>query len=229
MLFIRPRRLRFSGKGVFFMFKQMFGDSMKKKEKWNTLDGILNEIWKMLQRGVTHANDPFHSPVLGTIGNGENCLRMVILRDIILPDRILVCHTDVRASKVKEIHDSNRVSWLFYHPKKQVQLRISGKAKLHADDLFAEDQWVATQITSRLNYCAVQSPGTSVGRPSDGVPDSLKQKMRTLLNSEIGRKHFMAISCRIDSIDWLKLSIVGNRRARFDWDKNRLSATWLIP
>ena len=33
---------------------------MRKKEgKLNTLDGTLNEIWKMLNRGATHYHDPF--------------------------------------------------------------------------------------------------------------------------------------------------------------------------
>ena len=39
---------------------------MRKKEgKWKTLDGVLDEIWKMLNRGATHYHDPFHWPVPG--------------------------------------------------------------------------------------------------------------------------------------------------------------------
>jgi pyridoxamine 5'-phosphate oxidase len=201
----------------------------KKKGKWDTLDGILNEVWKMLKRGVTHFNDPFHCPVLGTTGKDGCSLRTVILRQLLLPDRILVCHTDSRATKAEELYDSNRVSWLFYHPKKKVQVRITGQATLHTDDQFADDQWAATRITSRLNYRALHPPGTPVDEPSSGFPDFLLNKIPTLLESERGREHFMAIACRIDSIDWLILRILGNRRARFDWYENRLSATWLIP
>jgi hypothetical protein len=39
----------------------------------------------------------------------------------------------------------------------------------------------------------------------------------------------MAIAGQIDSMDWLNLSALGNRRARFDWDEKGLDATWLIP
>jgi len=201
----------------------------KKKGKWDTLDGILNEVWTMLKRGVTHFNDPFHWPVLGTTGKDGCSLRTVILRQLILPDRILVCHTDDRATKAQEICNSNKVSWLFYHPETKVQLRISGQAKLHTDDQFADDQWAATKITSRLNYCATQPPGTPIDKPSSGLPDFLLNKIPTLLDTERGRKNFMAIACSIDSIDWLILRALGHRRARFDWDENRLSATWLIP
>ena len=195
-----------------------------------TLDEILDQIWRMLRRGVTHSHDPFHYPVLGTMGETDCNMRTVILRQFSLPDRVLVCHTDSRAPKVKEIEDCSSVTWLFYHPKKQIQLRMSGKASLHTDDKFADDQWTGSKVTSRLNYCAVQSPGTPVDSPMSGLPNFLLNKIPTLLNTEKGRKHFMTIACKIQSIDWLELRMVGNRRALFTWnEEDRLSMTWLIP
>ena len=120
----------------------------------------------MLKRGVTHSNDPFHFPVLGTRGK-EGCnLRTVILRQFILPDRILVCYSDARATKAQDIGHYSKVSWLFYHPEKAVQLRISGQAKCHTDDQFADDKWAATKITSRLDYSTTHPPGTPVDKPS---------------------------------------------------------------
>jgi hypothetical protein len=199
------------------------------KRKWRTLEGVLREVWIMLERGVTRFNDPFHWPVLGTTAK-EGCrLRTVILRQFILPERILVCHTDARADKVQEISERARVAWLFYHPKRKVQLRISGPATLHAHDHFADQQWTATRLTSRLNYCAVEPPGTTVDEPSSGLPEFLLHKVPTLLESDSGRKNFMVIASRIESMDWLVLKKFGNRRARFEWDKNSLKAEWLIP
>lgn len=203
---------------------------MKKKSgKWNTLDNVLIEIWKMLEYGAAHSNDPFHWPVLGTTGQEGSSIRCVILREFSISERTLVCHTDARAAKVHEIHNSAKISWLFYHPKKKVQLRISGEACLHAADSFADRQWAAAGISSRLNYCAVEPPGTPVDRPSSGLPDFLLKKAPTLLETEKSRQNFMAIACRIDSIDWLVLQVLGNRRARFEWDATGLNATWLIP
>jgi len=201
----------------------------RKEKKWDTLDGILDEIWKMLGRGASRFDDPFHWPVLGTTAADGVSLRTVILRQFTLADRILVCHTDARAEKIREISKSARVGWLFYHPRRKVQLRILGPATLHADDEFAERQWAAAKITSRLNYCAVEPPGTAIETPSSGLPDFLLNKVPTLLETERGRKNFMAIAGRIDSMDWLVLSLLGNRRARFDWDENGLNAKWLIP
>ena len=203
---------------------------MKRREgNWNTLDGVLNESWKMLGRGAVHFNDPFHWPVLGTTGQEGVSLRCVILRQFLMPDRVLVCHSDARAEKVQEISGLDKVGWLFYHPQKKVQLRISGHATLHADDQFADEQWAAAKATSRLNYCAIEPPGTPVDRPSSGLPDLLHRKIPALLDTEKCRHNFVAIACPIDSMDWLVLRVLGNRRARFDWDETGLKATWLIP
>ena len=200
-----------------------------KKGNRDTLDGVLNEIWAMLRRGGARSDDPFHCPVLGTTGKDGCNLRIVILRRLIQPDRVLVCHTDARATKAQEIRDCSKVTWLFYHPEKRVQLRMSGQAELHADDQFADDQWAATKITSRLDYSATNTPGTPIDQPSSGLPDFLLKKTPALLESEKSRKNFMAISSKIDSIDWLMLGALGHRRARFEWDEKKLTATWLIP
>jgi len=194
-----------------------------------SLDTVLSGIWQMLQRGVDRFNDPFHWPVLGTTGKDGSSLRTVILRQFRLPDRALICHTDSRANKVHEISRRDNVCWLFYHPKKKIQLRISGPATLHTTDQIADEQWAATGITSRLNYCAVAPPGSVIDRPSSGLPDFLQNKALTLLKTENGRKNFMVIVGRIDSLDWLQLSILGNRRARFVWTASGLNSTWLIP
>ena len=37
-------------------------DMRKKEGNGYTLDGVLNECWKMLRRGAAHFNDPFHLP-----------------------------------------------------------------------------------------------------------------------------------------------------------------------
>ena len=105
-----------------------------KKEKWDTLDGVLDKIWLMLEQGAAHADDPFHWPVLGTKAKEGCSLRTVILRRVSVPDRILVCYSDARSVKVQEIMICSQASWLFYHPEKKIQVRISGHTKLHARD-----------------------------------------------------------------------------------------------
>ena len=200
-----------------------------KKEKWDTLDDVLNGIWRMLEQGAAHSDDPFHWPVLGTSVREGCSLRTVILRQVKVPERLLVCYTDARSAKVHEIMNCSQTSWLFYHPKKKIQVRVAGYATLHAHDAFAKRQWAETSITSRLNYCTSQPPGARIDKPSSGLPDFLVHKIPTLLETERCRKNFMVIVLHIFSIDWLLLKITGNRRALFEWDKDRMHATWLVP
>jgi hypothetical protein len=94
----------------------------------------------------------------------------------------------------------------------------------------ADEQWAAAGITSRLNYATSEAPGTPVEQPTSGLSDILRSKAPTLLESETVRPYFMAIACHLDTMDWLRLSLLGNRRARFKWDnKDGLQATWLVP
>ena len=197
--------------------------------KSEDLDGLLDKIWLMLEQGATHSNDPFHWPVLGTKSSAGCSLRTVILRQVKVPERILVCHTDARSAKVQEIMNCAQTSWLFYHPKKKIQLRILGNATLHALDSYADRQWANTGITSRLNYCTSQLPGARIDKPSSGLPDFLLNKIPTILETERCRKNFIVITVHIFSIDWLLLKITGNLRALFEWDKDRLRSTWLVP
>lgn len=199
------------------------------KNEFTDLDKIIDKSWRMLQRGVTHFKDPFHYPVLGTTGNDVCNLRTVILRHFDKEERILVCHTDKRAEKVRELGNNRNVCWLFYHPKKQIQLKIWCKGELHVDNSFADEKWKETRLFSRLNYCSELSPGTPVDNPSSGIPDLLFNKTPSLLSTERGRKNFASISCKIDAMDWLRLSILGNTRAKFVWENNKLHAEWIIP
>jgi pyridoxamine 5'-phosphate oxidase len=201
----------------------------KKKKSWTTLDGVLEGAWAMIRKGADRFNDPLHCPVLGTVNEEGSSLRTVILRHFLLPERILICYTDARAPKVQEIMASDRATWLFYHPKKRIQLRISGRATLHGDDSVAEEHWSKTHVTNRINYATRKAPGASVDAPSSGLPDFLRNTVPTLLESEKARENFMAIISRIDSLDWLLLDPLGNRRALFEWDGDEPTATWLVP
>jgi len=202
---------------------------MKKSNGWHTLEGILNQVWRMLHRGVGRSNDPFHWPVLGTTGEKGCNQRTVILRQFLQPERVLVCYTDSRSEKVKEIMGFPLSSWLFYHPKKKIQLRITGPATLHGQDTYADELWRSTPAAHRLNYSSERSPGTSIDSPSSGLPAFLSEKIQTVIDSENVREHFMAISCRIDKLDWLRLSPLGNRRAVFEWHDTGVTSTWLVP
>jgi 3-hydroxyisobutyrate dehydrogenase len=201
----------------------------EKAEMGDSFEAILENSWAMLSTGAEQAQDPFHTPVLGTVSPQGCSLRTIVLRRVIPAERILICHTDVRSPKVHGVGQNPGVSWLFYHPEQKVQLRIVGPATLHTDDALADEQWTATTLMSRRSYCAIVGPGTPNDAPTSGLPDFLETRSPTLVESETGRKHLVVIACRVDFLDWYFLRVQGHRRAQFNWQGNEMTAQWVAP
>lgn len=200
-----------------------------KKENISTLDDILESSWRMLHDGVRNFRDPFHQSSLTTLDGNKPQVRIVILREFSEKDRTLICHCDARGSKVSQIRDNPNVSWLFYHPEKWLQVRLSGTASVHTDDETADSQWEKVHLPHRINYCAEIPPGSPTEQPSSGLPDFLREKAAKLLDVPEARKNFAAIVCRFDEMDWLLLKLTGHIRAKFRWKDNRMDASWVIP
>jgi pyridoxamine 5'-phosphate oxidase len=199
------------------------------KKGISTLDGVLESSWRLLHDGVGNFRNPFHHSILVTIDDNKPQARIVILREFSEKDRILICHCDVRGPKVLQIRDNPAVSWLFYHPKKWLQIRLSGTASVHTDDDTAESQWEKVRLHHRINYCAEIPPGSPTERPTSGIPDLLLDKAPKLFDHSEARKNFATIVCHFDEMDWLLLKLTGHIRAKFCWKDNRLDASWVIP
>jgi pyridoxamine 5'-phosphate oxidase len=199
------------------------------KKDISTLDDVLKSSWRLLHDGVRNFRNPFHHSTLTTIDGNKPQARIVILREFSEEDRTLVCHCDVRSPKVLQIHTNPHINWLFYHPKKWLQLRLSGIASVHTDDNTAESQWETVGMPHRINYCAEMPPGSPTEKPTSGIPDLLLDKAPKLLDHSEARKNFAAIVCHFDEMDWLLLKLTGHIRAKFHWKDNRIDASWVIP
>lgn len=190
---------------------------------------ILATIWQMLADGVRDRDDPFHTPVIGTVGAQGCNMRTVVLREVDPADRLLMCHTDTRSGKMNDMRQHPRSSWLFYHPGAKIQVRLTGQATIHTTDEIAEQAWERTALLSRRCYCG-EAPGLVKDAPASGLPDTLHDREPTEAESAVGRPHFAVIRCQIDWIDWLQLHFAGHRRAQFMWDEqDRPTATWMTP
>jgi len=200
-----------------------------KRENISTLDDVLKSSWGILHNGVRNFRHPFHRPTLATMDGSKPQVRTVILRGFSEKDRTLRCNCDARSPKVSQIQDNPNVSWLFYHPEKWIQLRLSGTASVHTDDKTAESQWEKVRLTNRINYCAEIPPGSPTEKPTSGLPGFLREKAPKLLDHPEARKNFAAIICRFDQMDWLLLKLTGHIRAKFYWEDNRMNASWVIP
>ena len=190
---------------------------------------ILKRIWKNLDLGTLQRKHPFHLPVFGTICDREPSLRVVVLRRFWRRPPALAFHSHIGSPKINQIRSNPNVYWLFYHPENKLQIRIKGKAEIHATDELAEEQWLATELFSRR--CYVGEPPTQESRkPTSGLPDNLEDRKPTAEESEQGRANFVVITSTIDEIDCLELAVKGHRRSLFKWHANgELETKWLTP
>lgn len=203
----------------------MFG----KNEDNSTLEDVLDSSWRILHKGVGNFRHPFHRPTLTTIEGGKPQARTVILRGFSEKDRLLICHCDTRSPKVSQIRDNPNVSCLFYHPEKWLQLRLSGTATVHTDDKTSESQWEKVKLPNRINYSTENPPGSPTKNPVLSPSDFLRDMASKLPGHPDARKNFAVIVCRFDDLDWLRLKLTGNIRAKFHWEGNSMDASWIIP
>lgn len=188
------------------------------------LADIPEAVWLLLQSGVEHASDPLHTPCLGTFGRNGPELRTVVLRHIDPGQRLLVCHTDRRSGKAREIIQDPRTSWHFYDRDRKLQLRMNGNAVLHTDDAFADICWEKSAARSRSCYNTASGPGQPVAGPPT-APSAIGSD----LEAADARAHFSAIACHVKSIEWLYLSGTGHRRARMTFKGSTVAGGWLTP
>jgi hypothetical protein len=105
----------------------------------------------------------------------------------------------------------------FYHPKKQVQIRIKAQAKLHFKDELAENFWETIPTHRRSEYSGAQAPGTPISNPQEGW------------NQGDLENHFFAVlELEPLEIEVLQLSKKGHLRVLFAREKDS-EGTWLVP
>ncbi len=195
-----------------------------------TLSDLAADTWQQLVRGAADGKHPFHTPVLGTGGAGGIHLRTLVLRQVNATDRQLICYSDLRTVKVHDIAVQPRVSWLFWHPRQKLQLRLRGQVTLHGPgDPVAQAHWARVPPAGRKDYMALQPPGSALGTPSQGLPPGLEGALPDEVASQSGQANFAVLITRVDYIDWLWLRREGHRRAQFHYEGNALRATWVVP
>ena len=188
------------------------------------LDEIPDTVWRLLQVGAERASDPLHTPSLATIGHEGPQLRTVVLRHVDAGQRLIVCHTDRRASKAGEILQDPRTSWHWYDRDRKLQLRLSGTSFLHTDDPLADACWDRSTKRARTCYNTAIGPGQRVSRPPVAPPSIGSDP-----EEADARSHFAAIATRVTFIDWLFLSGGGHRRARYHWRSDGFTGSWTTP
>ena len=184
----------------------------------------LDDVWAELVRGATNRRAGYHTVTLATTGlDGVPELRTVVLRHASPSERTLRVHTDIRARKVAEVMARPAVAVLGYCPTRKLQIRVNGTATVHHNDDIARSAWEKTQPMSRRCYRVPLGPGTVLADPKD-EPETPRQPTYP----DHGFEAFAVLKIHISRLEWVTLAFEANRRARYSWDSDRMTASWLI-
>ena len=128
---------------------------------------FFQELKDELHKSIVQKKHPFRYFTFATLGQeNKPRLRTVVLRKI-TKDFTLTFYTDARSKKITHIKDNNRVSLLFYHPKKLLQLQIEGVATIIDDKTKLKDSWNGVQPNSKKDYTTYRAPGSPIDNPDN--------------------------------------------------------------
>ncbi|ABS62368.1 pyridoxamine 5'-phosphate oxidase-related FMN-binding [Parvibaculum lavamentivorans DS-1] len=196
-----------------------------------TLSDMGELAFALPARGVADAASPLRKPVFATLSaSGAPAVRTIFLRALDRASRRLVAFTDSRSTKVAEIARDGRASLLFYDPRSDVQVRLSGRAVIRSgDDEAAEAAWQGAPLSSRRAYLVTAAPGSPSLVPASGLPADVEGMIPSAERLESGRVNFALLEFAFDEADILVLSRTGHRRARIRWQADKARMEWLVP
>lgn len=179
-----------------------------------------SDLWQLARQELSRSNadrkHPFRYFSLATFGEYPE-LRTVVKRRF-LEDFSVLFFTDSRSPKVTEIQNNPKVTALFYHPKKQLQIRLKGEAKIlnTEDKLFREALAQIKQSASQKDYTTALAPGKALSE----MPVE-KKKIEL---------HLAVIKIISQELDILQLGSAQHQRSRYQrQSSDNWEATPLVP
>ncbi|MCB9267443.1 MAG: pyridoxamine 5'-phosphate oxidase family protein [Lewinellaceae bacterium] len=158
---------------------------------------------------------PFLYFTLATFGQYPEA-RTVVARQV-SPGLDILFFTDPRSPKVIQIRENPKVSALFYHPKKKLQLRMNGRADIIAEGEDGYDP-LLNQVKnsgSLKDYSTRQPPGSVVAKETD--------------IEFVEDLHFLPIRIRPLYIDVLQLGRETHQRRGYTLEKGIWQEAILVP
>lgn len=174
------------------------------------------EIKEALQQGATNPNHAFRMCAMATVGL-ENIARqrLVVLREV--SDALhLTFYTDRRSKKVLHLHENRKVSLLFYHPEKYLQVRVEGLAVVNKNPSTLKKYWNSLEPKNKLDYSATLAPGSPVNRPD--VIEYLEDE-----------SNFCTIVVDPFKIEYLKLQLPHPIKVRYSLEGKSWESQFLVP
>jgi len=158
---------------------------------------------------------PFRYFYLATIGSYPE-VRTVVKRRVD-PDLTLLFFTDARSPKVEQIRSNAKVSALFYHPKKKLQIRMKGQAALvsEEDEDFRQFLNQIRQSPALKDYTTREAPGSVVNDEAE-----------LLFGPEV---YFLPVRLRPLYLDILQLGKERHQRSAYSWKEGEWQEERLVP
>tara|TARA_R110002167_G_scaffold95905_1_gene254840 strand:+ start:252 stop:794 length:543 start_codon:yes stop_codon:yes gene_type:complete len=180
------------------------------------MQSIFEEILSELQNGAKDREHPYHYFTIATLGVDKFArLRLVALRNV-SNDLKLTFFTDKRSKKVLHIKENPRVSLLFYHPEKLLQLRIEGMATINSDQFQIQKTWETIGNEARKDYLTTEAPGTTINNP---------ESVEYLKDGD----YFSIVDIEPFRIERLKLNTEGHRKTKFNKKGDKWTSEHLVP
>jgi pyridoxine/pyridoxamine 5'-phosphate oxidase len=181
-----------------------------KEQKWD-------EIIMEMKAGLQEPSHPFKLATLATVGLGSlPRLRTVRIRDFDPQNMRLTFFTDSRSKKILHIKENKKVSMLFYHPEKMLQLRLEGLAMRERDEAVLQNLWEGIEGNSRQDYLTATAPGTEIKNPD---------KLEYLEEQSF----FSAVYILPFKIEYLQLKHPHHLRIRFSKQEGNWKSDFLVP
>ena len=152
-----------------------------------------------------------------------------MLRKTDIANRQLFFYTDIRSAKIQQLLDNATLSWLFYHPSKNIQIRAIGHTTIQHQNEFTLSQWKKLPYYGRKTYGTLQAPSTPLPHASDDLPAIWNSPTIKLADTAYAYVNFAIIACTIHHLEWLHLQRSGHQRAQFDFVDKAWTGKWLVP
>ncbi len=198
-------------------------------DKYIDLDSCFRDVWNKLYRGIAERGNPFRLVTVATTNGKRADCRLVVLRDMDTENGMLTCWTDIRSSKVSDLKLFSNMTWCFWSKNQSLQIRVSGKTKVHHLSDETRQIWDTITPGNRKDYCSTNGPGNNLNKEKSHPDWWGEEESMTAEMTDYGFDNFAVITTQIQEIDMLHLHKEGHQRASFvlkmgEWEKN-----WTVP
>ncbi|MEB8330436.1 pyridoxamine 5'-phosphate oxidase family protein [Flavobacteriaceae bacterium KMM 6897] len=177
---------------------------------------FFKELHEELRKGATENGHPFRYCTLATVGLDNMArLRTIVLRKA-THELMLTFYTDKRSKKIIHIKENKKVSLLFYHPKKLLQIRIEGIAIVNNDIKSKKLLWDAVPEDSKKDYTTSEAPGKEIRDPD-------------IIEYLSDENHFCVVEVYPFKIEYLKLNRPNHIRVRYSKQESDWDGEFLVP